>query len=278
MEWNNTTVEYPAVECVHQLVEAQVERTPNAVAVAYDNQSLTYSELNQQANQVGALPSWQRCSAWQPRRNLHGSLPEHARGRSLRYLSRALRTFRWTRCIRATGLPLCCRTLLQPCVLTQQKMLDQLPQDAANTICVDSAWDDIMKHSAENMQSGATRENLAYVIYTSGSTGKPKGVCLPHRALTNLIFWQLDNSSLPQGSRTIQFTSLSFDVSFQEIFSTWCSGGTLVAISESLRRDPIGLLRFLREENIARLFLPFVALQHLAEMAARRGKPTQSSP
>ena len=152
-------------------------------------------------------------------------------------------------------------------LVTKQAMLARLPGNISNAVCLDSCWEQIAAQSSENPSSGATRENLVYVIYTSGSTGKPKGVCLPHRALTNLIFWQLENSHLPAGSATIQFTSLSFDVSFQEIFSTWCSGGKLVLISEMLRRDPFSLLSFLRQQKIARLFLPFVALQHLAEAA-----------
>ena len=266
VEWNDTTVEYPVVDCVHQLVEAQIKRTPNAVAVVFNDQSLTYDELNQRANQIAHYLVARGVQA--------GSRVAIFMDRSLNMLVAVLAILKSG----AAYVPLdpayprdrlafMLSDSSPTVVLTQEKMLDQLPPDAANTICVDTTWDDIAKQSAENIQGGATRENLVYVIYTSGSTGKPKGVCLSHRALTNLIFWQLDNSHLPQESRTIQFTSLSFDVSFQEIFSTWCSGGTLVAISESLRRDPYGLLRFLREENIARLFLPFVALQHLSEMA-----------
>ncbi len=108
-------------------------------------------------------------------------------------------------------------------------------------------------------------EQLAYVIYTSGSTGTPKGVALGHGALSNLIAWQVGDSPLGVGDRTLQFASLSFDVSFQEMFATWASGGTLILISENLRRDPRGLLRLIREQRVARLFLPFVALQQLAD-------------
>ena len=266
VEWNNTTVDYPADKCVHQLVEAQVERTPNAVAAVFNGKSLTYHELNQAANQLARYLVAKGVRA--------GSLVAIFMDRSLNMLVAVLAIIKSG----AAYVPLdpayprdrlsfMLSDSSPTVVLTQQKLLDQLPPDASNATCIDTAWDDIAKQSGENIQTAATRENLVYVIYTSGSTGKPKGVCLPHRALANLIFWQLDHSHLLPGSRTIQFTSLSFDVSFQEIFSTWCSGGALVSISESLRRDPYALLRFLREENIARLFLPFIALQHLAEMA-----------
>lgn len=256
----------PAVECVHELVEAQVERTPNAVALTYNGQSLSYRELNRRANQIAHYLVARGVRA--------GSLVAIYMDRSMESLLAVLATLKSG----AAYVPLdpqyprdrlafMLSDSSPAILLTQQNISDDLPYDPAKTICMDSAWNETAKLSADNLRSGATRENLAYVIYTSGSTGKPKGVCLPHRALTNLIFWQLDNSHLPLAARTIQFTSLSFDVSFQETFSTWCSGGNLIVVSESLRRDPTSLLRFLREERIARLFLPFVALQHLAEAA-----------
>ncbi|HEX3133900.1 MAG TPA: amino acid adenylation domain-containing protein [Planctomycetota bacterium] len=110
-------------------------------------------------------------------------------------------------------------------------------------------------------------DHLAYVIFTSGSTGRPKGIAMPHGPLANLIAWQNRVSSIGAGGRTLQFASLSFDVSFQELFATWTTGGCLVLIDERLRRDPTALLHFLAQERIDRLYLPFVALQQLAESA-----------
>jgi amino acid adenylation domain-containing protein len=107
-------------------------------------------------------------------------------------------------------------------------------------------------------------ESLAYVIYTSGSTGRPKGVALSRGALANLLAWQR-REALPGAARTLQFSSLSFDVSFQEIASTLIAGGTLALVSEETRRDPRALLRLLDQMAVERLFLPFVALRGLAE-------------
>jgi amino acid adenylation domain-containing protein len=121
--------------------------------------------------------------------------------------------------------------------------------------------------SEANPESGVTLDNLVYVLYTSGSTGVPKGTALNHGALANLISWQHEQSPMPEGARTLQFASLNFDVSFQEIFSTWFEGGTLVLISEEDRRDPVKLLSLLEAEKIQRLYLPFVALRQLAEAA-----------
>ena len=101
---------------------------------------------------------------------------------------------------------------------------------------LDTDWQTIVAEAVdENPRAAVTSDNLAYVIYTSGSTGQPKGVAMTHRPLVNLLHWQMRRSA--KAPRTLQFTSLSFDVSFQEIFSTWCAGGTLVLMREEARRD-----------------------------------------
>ncbi|RYE20578.1 MAG: amino acid adenylation domain-containing protein, partial [Sphingobacteriaceae bacterium] len=109
--------------------------------------------------------------------------------------------------------------------------------------------------------------NLAYLLYTSGSTGTPKGVCMGHAALVNLINWQNKNSVCAAGSKTLQFAPLGFDVSFQEIFATFATGGTLVLAGDNERSDPGLLLKLIEEQQINRLFLPFVGLQYLTEAA-----------
>ncbi|MFJ8162334.1 amino acid adenylation domain-containing protein [Streptomyces sp. NPDC096136] len=112
---------------------------------------------------------------------------------------------------------------------------------------------------------------LGYVIYTSGSTGLPKGVEMPHGPLANLIDWQLGRSASAEGWNTLQFAAFSFDVAFQEHFSTWASGGTLVLVDEEVRRDPARLLGYLETQRVHRVFAPFVALQQLADAAAETG-------
>ncbi|AMJ68152.1 peptide synthetase [Hymenobacter sp. PAMC 26628] len=108
---------------------------------------------------------------------------------------------------------------------------------------------------------------LAYVLFTSGSTGTPKGVCMGHRPLVNLLQWQQRRSAATAGTRTLQFAPLGFDVSFQEIMATLSTGGTLVLVADNLRLDFARLLAFIAQQAINRLFLPFVALQYLAEVA-----------
>ncbi len=154
-----------------------------------------------------------------------------------------------------------------PIILTQEKIAPILAGKSAHLLCLDTDWKMAAKESDENLSADVDPKNLAYLIYTSGSTGKPKGVAMPQGPLLNLLSWQFKNWSARADAKTLQFASLNFDVSFQEIFSTLCSGGTLVLVSEQLRRDSSRLIKFLDEQNVERLFLPFVALKHLADAA-----------
>ncbi|WP_194792051.1 amino acid adenylation domain-containing protein [Pseudomonas sp. UFMG81] len=115
--------------------------------------------------------------------------------------------------------------------------------------------------------TGIDAADPAYILFTSGSTGTPKGVTMPHRGLANLVAWQNGTGSGAVAS-TLQYAPLSFDVSFQEIFCTLAAGTTLVVIAEAQRRDPAALLRYLDQHAVQRVFLPYVALQQLAETAA----------
>ncbi len=120
---------------------------------------------------------------------------------------------------------------------------------------------------AEPFVAAALRpEDPVYVLHTSGSTGRPKAVVLPHRALANLVQWQNGQSGCGR-RRTFHRTSLTFDVSFQEIFSTWCAGGSLVIADEAQRQDISQWPELFRRRNVARVFLPVVALHQFAEVA-----------
>jgi amino acid adenylation domain-containing protein/non-ribosomal peptide synthase protein (TIGR01720 family) len=263
--WNRTQADYPKELCVHHLFEAQAEQSPDACAVLCGAERLTYRELDERADRlacylrglgvgpevlvglylersaemlVGLLGVLKAGGAYVP------LAPEYPRER-LGFM------------LRDSGARV---------LLTQSKLRESLPATKAQVICVGEGWEKIAGAGQLNPARRTTPSNLAYLIYTSGSTGQPKAVAMPHRPLVNLVCWQLRRSA-DAPLRTLQFTPLSFDVSFQEIFSTWCAGGTLVLVAEEIRRDPVELWRFLSRAQIERLFLPFVALQSLAEAA-----------
>jgi amino acid adenylation domain-containing protein len=154
-------------------------------------------------------------------------------------------------------------------LLTEESRVANLPARGATVVCLDRFFAEASLTISGDLVSKTGPEDLAYIIYTSGSTGRPKGVAMPQGPLLNLLRWQKKNWSARPNARTLQFTSLNFDVSFQEIFSTWHAGGTLVLISERERRDSDELIRFIAQHKVERLFLPFVALKQLADAAVR---------
>ncbi|MEG4226173.1 amino acid adenylation domain-containing protein [Microcoleus sp. N9_B2] len=268
-QWNQTQANYPQDKCVHQLFEAQVERSPDAIAAVFPHncrQQLTYRELNSRSNQLahylqqlGVGPDVLVAICME--RSLEIAIAVLGilkTGAAYVPIDPAYPKERLTFMLADTKTPV---------ILTQSHVVSGLPEHQARTVCLDANWQEIANYSTENPASTVSPDNLTYTIYTSGSTGKPKGVLLPHRALVNLIAWQLQNSTLEDAAKTLQFASLSFDVSFQEMFCTWCAGGTLVFITEEMRRDARSLLQLIDTEKIQRLFLPFIALQHLAEAA-----------
>ncbi len=127
------------------------------------------------------------------------------------------------------------------------------------------------KETEHNIKTDFEKVAPVYILYTSGSTGIPKGVVMGQTALLNLVEWQNKNSIATIGTKTLQLSPLTFDVSFVEIFSTFSTGGTLVLIADDLRLDPERLLRFMEQESIKRIYLPYVALQYLSDAAEQQG-------
>jgi amino acid adenylation domain-containing protein len=274
-EWNRTDAPYPADACVHHLVEAQVERTPGALAVVHGGESLTYAELNERANRLA-----HRLMAM-------GVGPEVRVGICLERGPAMVAC--WLAVLKAGGayvpldpgypaarLAFMATDSAAPVLLTQERLRGALPAiEGVRVLMVDAPVHDAAADRTDNPASGAGPDNLAFVLYTSGSTGTPKGVAMPHAALVNLVAWNVAAAGEPL--RTLQFSSLSFDVSFQEIATTLASGGTLVLVDDALRRDPDALLRYLARHGVERLFLPFVALQALAAAAAVPASPEAES-
>ena len=158
-----------------------------------------------------------------------------------------------------------------PVLLTQRELRHSVPESYPGRVeLLDEPPAEEVRE--DEIPRGRSGQDLGYVVYTSGSTGRPKGVAMPQSALDNLVGWQLRRPQFTRGARTLQFSSLSFDVSFQELLTTWASGGTLVLVDDATRRDPLRLLDHLISHRVQRLFLPFVALRGLAAAVAATGR------
>lgn len=248
-------------------VEQTVLRLPQSIAVLHHGQQLSYRQLNERANQLAHYLRLQGAGPDQ----LVGVCLERScdliiallailkAGSAYLPLDLSYPPARLSKMINQAEAPL---------LLTQSHCQATLPTTDAQVICLDEIGRQLEVLPTQNLSPNNQPENLAYLIYTSGSTGQPKGVAMPHGSLVNLLQWQMRSSHAGPGSRTLQFTPVSFDVSFQEIFGTLCSGGTLVLIDEGCRKDPFQLLQYLESQAIERLFLPFVALRQLAEAAS----------
>jgi amino acid adenylation domain-containing protein len=268
----------PREELIHEFVEAQAERTPNAVALLHDDRHITYERLNATANQ---LARFLLARGVRPGR-LVGVCVE----RSIDMIVALLGI------LKAGGayLPLdpnypadrltnMLVDAVPQIVLVQDSLRALVPTGHTHPISIESTLGDLDQYGRDNLSQadvGISREDLVYVIYTSGSTGRPKGIAMPHGAMVNLIEWHRRALPLAAGHRVLQFAAISFDVAFQEIFSTLSDGGTLVLLDEYVRRDVRALSDLLRKQRIERLFLPPLMLQNLAEYFVQSGEAARA--
>lgn len=255
--------------CVHHLLERRARNTPDVPAVEAAGCRLTYRELNAAANRFARVLLRQGI---QPGSRVGISLPRSIDGIVAIYgllkagavlvpMDPSYPKDRLDFMETAAGL--------SARIQSRGTKTSDGPGPSIPVLDIASLVDDARHECDSDLQSNLTPDSLLYIIFTSGSTGKPKGVAMPHGPLVNLAQWQAESLDhvLPSPARTLQFTTLSFDVAYQEIICTACEGGTLVLMDEELRYDPSRLWRFLCEAQIHRLFLPFVALHQLAESA-----------
>jgi amino acid adenylation domain-containing protein len=265
-EWNATAAAFAEHACVHTRFEAQAIRTPDAVALAFGHVQLSYAALNARANQLarvlrllgigeGTRVGICTLRGIEPIVGLLAILKAGAAYVPLDPAAPAERRLWMLADARASAL------------LTQTALCADFERAMLPTICLDADWVRALgvARATDNPQLGISAQQLLYVIYTSGSTGVPKGVAMSHRALVNLLDWQLAYLGQDTTTRFVQFASLAFDVSYQEIFPTLASGGTVVLIDEEQRRDARALGRELAAQRVERIYLPYIGLQQLAE-------------
>ncbi len=266
--WNDTARPI-ASATLPDLFAAQAARTPGADAVVFEDQALTYAQLDARANQLA--------------RHLQslGVGPDAVVGlcveRSLDMLVGLLGI------LKAGGayLPLdpdhpaerlafILEDAGAPVLVTNAALRHQLPV-AMRTVRLDADWPTIARQPVTAPRTSLHPANTAYVIYTSGSTGAPKGVAMAHGALVNLVSWSTGATQGAPGSAVAQLTAITFDVSAQEIFSALSTGKTLFVAADDTRRDPASLTNWLAAHKISELFAPNLIIDAICEVIAERG-------
>ncbi|MEM1253383.1 MAG: amino acid adenylation domain-containing protein [Cyanobacteria bacterium P01_H01_bin.21] len=266
LQWQPPLPNSPQGVCIHQLVEAQANRTPEATAVVFGDQHLSYGRLNQQANQLGRFLQQ------------HGVGPEVRIGicleKSLELLVAMLGVLKAGGAYvpldpnyPAERLSLMLEDAQTALILTHSDLVETLPQSEKSVVCLDRSWPKIKCEESANLESPVVENDLAYIIYTSGSTGRAKGVMIEHRSLINAYFAWQKAYELDTLSSHLQMASFSFDVFTGDWVRALCSGAQLVLCPKEYLLDPEQLYGLMRSHHIeAAEFSPLVLrqlVQHL---------------
>ena len=259
IDWNHTATAYPRTSSIHRIFEEQARRTPDAIALTAGDKSLTYSELNEKANQLARFLD-------------SGGIKPGARvalclDRSLEVIAGLLAILKVGAAYvpvdasyPASRLTFLIEDSQAQALLTDRAIAAKLPELATNVICLDADWPAIALESGANLGHNGGSEDLAYVMYTSGSTGNPKGVLVPHRAVVRLV----KNNSFASFSADevfLQLAPLSFDAATFEIWGALLNGGRLV-LAPAGRVTPEDIGGLIRRHDITTLWLT-AALFHL---------------
>ena len=243
---------------IHDLIEEAVHSYADQTAVVHKAETLTFNKLNKRADELAQAILHQF-----PKADIVGV----STTRSISMVVSVLAVLKAGKAY----LP------LDPTYPALR--LEQIIADSEVKVCLTNATDEtrfadlgltVIQDDADydfETLPAPFHNATACILYTSGSTGKPKGVCLGHAGLLNLLKWQRNNAIAGPGLQTLQFCHLSFDASFQEIFLPLITGGTIHLIDDSIRLDAGRLLNYIRQNQIHRVFLPYVVLQYLAEAA-----------
>ncbi|MGL5834095.1 MAG: non-ribosomal peptide synthetase, partial [Waterburya sp.] len=248
-EWNTTLKPYPQNSCIHHLIEAQVAKTPDAIAVAFEEQTLTYTQLNQQANQLAGYLQKQGVST----ETLVGISIE----RSPLMLVSLLAV------LKAGGayvpldpsypqdrLALMVEDSQLSILITKQPATNILPNYLGTSINLNTDWSRITLESTDNLNNEVTAQNLAYIIYTSGSTGKPKGVQIAHQGVVNFLTSMAREPGITSDDILLAVTSISFDIAVLELFLPLTVGAKVIIASQSETINGIKLLKLIPKAQV----------------------------
>lgn len=248
VEWNDTQADFPQDKCIHQLFEKQVEKTPDAIAIVFEDQQLTYRELNARANQ---LAHYLQTLGVKPE-TLVGICIE----RSLEMLIGLLGILKAGGAYvpldpeypqRLTYMLEDARVLV---LLAQQSLKPLLSKLKIPVVCLDTHWNIIYQERKENLISNVQSNNLAYVIYTSGSTGKPKGVQISHQSIVNFLTSMQQELELTHQDTLLAVTTICFDIAALELYLPLICGSRVVLASRALTTNGSQLWQTLVDSNI----------------------------
>ena len=264
VDWNQTQADYPQDSCIHQLFETQVEHNPDAVAVVFENQQLTYTDLNCRANQLAHYLQSLGVVADQlvaicVERSLEmivGLLGILKAGGAYLPIDPDYPQERISFMFQDTQVKI---------LLTQESLLASLPNHEAIVVCLDKDWEQINQASLENLNSAVSAENLTYVIYTSGSTGTPKGVAVTHQAVNRLVL-NTNYIHFTPDDRVVQASNIAFDAATFEIWGALLNGAKIIILAKSVLLSPQEFALSLRENQISVLFLTTALFNQLANL------------
>ena len=249
VDWNATDRDYPTNKCIHRWFEEQVAKTPDAVAVVFEDKQLTYRELNQRANylahyllRLGVGPESRVAICVERSLELIIGI--------LGILKAGGAYIPLDPCFPKERLAFICEDTRIPVLLSQERLLQSLPQFGGAVVCLDRDWEQISRESNLNPKSGVAAENLAYIIYTSGSTGTPKGVQVPHCAVVNILTDVKASIGVCERDAIPLVANICFDISVLEMFLPLIAGGRLVLASLQVVTDGKRLHDMLSANNI----------------------------
>ncbi|MGE0474781.1 MAG: amino acid adenylation domain-containing protein, partial [Nitrospirales bacterium] len=255
VEWSPTPAQHHSASSIHELIERQVELSPDTIALVSDDTEVTYNELNKRANQIAhCLQS----AGIKPDRPVAICI-----GRSIEMVAAIIAVLK-AQCAYVPLDPHSPKTRLNDIlqdlgpslILTTREFTGFFQEGHATLLVLDDPQEGISRQPDTNLPSATGPRNLAYMIYTSGSTGKPKGVQIEHQALVAFALSFRQECELKIGDRVLQFASLAFDASVEEIFPFLISGGTVVLPQDMPLESPDRFLSMCGKLNITVLDLP----------------------
>lgn len=248
-EWNATQAEYPHTLCLHQIFEEQVRKTPEAIAVVYEETQLTYRELNRRANQ---LAYYLRKSGVGPdvlvglclERSVEilvGLLGILKAGGAYIPVEPGYPRERLVSIIKDASISM---------FVTQQRLSHLLPETKGLSVCIDTDWEVIAQEGQDNLRNQTLPDNLVYVLFTSGSTGKPKGVGIEHRQLVNYLHGILERIQFKPGASFAMVSTFAADLGNTMLFPALCTGGSLHIISQERGVAPDAYASYMHHHRI----------------------------